>query len=149
MRQPQDDFGETLVEVLMTVAIIGIALGALIGALTVSLSSSVEHRSLANIDTVLRSYAETIKYDVQLQSSPWYVDCAGVTSSAYNGRGVTAPPGPTGWTQPYIVGIQYLNGSTASLDNPCQAGDFQLLTVGLRGPDGTLEQMTFGVRSPS
>ena len=71
MRNSRTDAGETFVELLIAVSVIVIAVVGLLGALAVSLSSSFEHRSLANIDTVIRSYAETVKYDVELQPSPW------------------------------------------------------------------------------
>ena len=136
MSAKRDDRGETFVELLVTVTVLGIAVVGVLGALMISLSSSYEHRSLANIDTVLRSYAETIKYDVELQPSPWYQDCATVASSSDNGNAIAAPPAPTGWSRPYVVGIQYLNNTSGVMDNPCQAGDSQLITVGLRAADG-------------
>jgi type II secretory pathway pseudopilin PulG len=70
--------GDTLVEVLIAIVIIGIGAVALIGALTTSITSSATYRSLSTIDTVLKSFAEGVKYDVQLQPAPTalYSNCA-------------------------------------------------------------------------
>jgi hypothetical protein len=52
------------------------------GALIQSIGGSVEHRSLATVDTVLKSFAESAKYEIQLQpvvpgvSAPLFAECA-------------------------------------------------------------------------
>lgn len=145
--------GDTLLEVLIAVVLISLTVAALLGALVTSITSAGEHRTLADIDTVLKSYAENAQYAIDLQSSPWYTDCATVTtgaSSAYDGRTVTTPPVPSGWSEgPYIVGIRYWNNTTHGFDSPCQAGDEQLLTLGATAPNGITQTLTIGLRSPS
>ncbi len=51
--------GETLVEVLLSVIILGVASVALIAAFGTDISASAEHRSLANFDTALASSIAT------------------------------------------------------------------------------------------
>lgn len=150
-RQCRDERGETLIEIIVAIGVLSIAVAALLGALITSLGSSAEHRSLSTVDTVLRSYAETAKFDIQLQPHPWYQDCAGVTSSppAYGSHALTAQNVPTGWSQPWIVGITYWNISSGAFDTLCQSGDYQLLTLAVGAPDGSTKTVTIGLRSPT
>jgi len=59
--------------------IIGVAVVAMLGALTTSISASVEHRSLANDDTLAKSFLDTVKYQLQLKPSPGFVSGCGAT----------------------------------------------------------------------
>ena len=141
-----DDRGDTLVEVLVTVVIVGLAAVAILGTLLISISSSTQHRYLANDDTLARSAIEAIKQQVELQqsSSSAFVDCSSATST-------TAPPHPTGnpqvilsdWTATgtyhitlpsipagysgfsansvQISKVQCFNASSGGLDSTCYA----------------------------
>jgi len=62
--------GDTLVEVLIAVVVIALCAVAILGALTTTLSSSGEHRSLAADDAILTSFAEQVKEVVELGSNP-------------------------------------------------------------------------------
>jgi type II secretory pathway pseudopilin PulG len=53
--------GETLAEIIVTIAIVGLAVVALLGALATGISASSTHRQRASADTVARSVAEAIK----------------------------------------------------------------------------------------
>jgi type II secretory pathway pseudopilin PulG len=145
--------GDTLIEVLIALVIMSLAVVALLGGLVSSITSSAEHRSLSTIDTVLKSYAETAKYDIELQPSPWYLDCASVTSSTSTYKGVTgpqvisAPSLPAGWST--SLTIQYWNTKTDVLDPLCQPNDYQLLTLGVTGANGVSQTLTLGLRSPT
>ena len=70
--------GDTLIEVLIAIVVIAIGVVALLGALTTSITSSATYRSLATIDTVLKDFAEAVKYDVQQvpTASSLYTNCA-------------------------------------------------------------------------
>lgn len=145
------DRGDTLVELIVAVGVLSIAVAGLLGALMTSWGSSAEHRSLTTVDTVLRTFAEEAKYDIQLQSSPWYQDCATVTSSppAYAGHRLAAPANlPSGWSAPFIQSIRYWN-SSGVFDATCQSGDYQVLTVAVSAPDGAAKTLTIGLRSPT
>jgi type II secretory pathway pseudopilin PulG len=151
--------GDTLIEVLISIAILGITITALLGALLTTITSASEHRSLASLDTVLRSYSEQLKYDVQLQgTSSWFTQCATVSSPT------TSPPQYQGHTiiplrQPpsahysvVILAIKYWNDSTNVFDTACSApGDqsgFQLVTFQVTAPNGVAEPLSVGVRTP-
>jgi type II secretory pathway pseudopilin PulG len=68
--------GDTLLEILVALVIISISVVALLGVLTTSITSSTEYRSLTTTDTVLKSFADALKYDVELSSTPIYNNCA-------------------------------------------------------------------------
>lgn len=163
------DVGDTLIEVLIAIAVLGLCIAALLGALMTSIRSSVEHRSLANIDAVLRSYAEAAKSQIELGPSPFYQPCPSTTSTSYAGQTIAlpanAPPPPTGWSSPFIVGLQFLHATynpntqsnvVSGPDSVCTSGascnpqpDYQLLTVGVVGPDGSSQNLTVGLRDPT
>lgn len=165
----RNDAGDTLIEVLIAIAVLGICIAALLAALMTAIRSSVEHRSLANIDAVLRSYAEAAKAQIELGSAPIYQPCPSVTSATYAGTTISlpadAPQPPAGWSAPFIVGIQYLHdtynqntqtNTSSGPDSVCASGpscspspDYQLLTVSVTGPDGSSQSLTVGLRDPS
>jgi type II secretory pathway pseudopilin PulG len=75
------DAGDTLVELLVALAIISICVVGLIGGLASAIGSAGNHRNLTNLDAALKDFAEVVRYDVQLQpytstSAPLYARCA-------------------------------------------------------------------------
>jgi len=54
------DAGETLVELLITVAVLGIAVTAIVGGLMVAVDASSLHRNQAQAQHLLRDWAETV-----------------------------------------------------------------------------------------
>jgi hypothetical protein len=72
MRRVNSEAGDTLIEVILAVVIVSIAVVSLLGGLVVSITSSSEHRSLATIDTILKSFAETAEYQIQLSPTPLF-----------------------------------------------------------------------------
>jgi type II secretory pathway pseudopilin PulG len=144
----RSEAGDSLVEVLVAIVIIGLTATALLGALATSLTGSAEHRSYASIDTVLKSYAETAKYDIQLQpTTPWFADCASTTTASYNGHPLPSSP-PAHYTVG-LASIQYWNGVTMSFDTACGVNDhtgYQQLTFTATGPNGFTQSMLVSVR---
>jgi type II secretory pathway pseudopilin PulG len=59
--------GDTLVEVLIAIAVIGITAAALLGGFSTSIAASADHKSLSSLDTVLKSFVETATYQIQQQ----------------------------------------------------------------------------------
>jgi type II secretory pathway pseudopilin PulG len=73
--------GDTLIEVLVGITIISIGVLAILGSLITSTSASVTHRSLAGLDSILRSFAESARYQIQTQpadgsAGPLFRPCA-------------------------------------------------------------------------
>ena len=93
------DRGDTLVEVLVAVVIIGITVVAVLGALLTTTSASVQHRNSTNFATYLASFAESARQAVEFQayngssSGPAFVAC----TSSYSIVGSPIPKsGPVG-----------------------------------------------------
>src|SRR5262245_7635352 len=85
------DAGETLIEVLITMIILGGAIAALVGGISTTVLLSSRHRDLATANALLRSYAEAIKENARTGYQP----CA-TTYNNLTGRYVQ----PTGWATP-------------------------------------------------
>jgi prepilin-type N-terminal cleavage/methylation domain-containing protein len=115
MNTPQtrwtSEAGMTLSEILVAVAILGIAVATIVGGLAQASSSSDRHRKAATADTALKSFAEHIKQKVAVGA---YVQCPTTTTSSYASlSGWTAP---TGYTVS-VDSVKYWNGS--SFDAAC------------------------------
>ena len=63
------DAGDTLVEIMIAVVIIGISAAGILGGLAAVLGSSGTHRSLTTLDAIVKSFAETAKYQIQSQAA--------------------------------------------------------------------------------
>lgn len=105
MRRAHGERGETLVELLVTVVIMGSAIVALVAGVATAVASSDTHRQDATAEGVMRSYAERVQNTA-------YSDCA--TSYA---PGYSVPPG---WTAT-ITSIQYLQSDDASYGSTCSS----------------------------
>lgn len=62
-RPERADRGETLIEALITIGILGVAVVALLGSLLLGVRTSVQHRKAAQAQAELRSWAERISRD--------------------------------------------------------------------------------------
>jgi type II secretory pathway pseudopilin PulG len=94
--------GETLVELLVTVVILGTSIVAVVLGVATAVASSDSHRQEATAEGVLRSLAERI---ADPRDVP-YQDCA--TTGTYS----VSPPGfnpPPGWTLS-VTNVAYLQG---------------------------------------
>ena len=52
----------------MAIAIIGISVAGILGGLAAAIGSSGTHRTLTNLDAIVRSFVETAKYEIQNQA---------------------------------------------------------------------------------
>jgi len=168
--------GDTLVEVLMAIVIISLTAVALLGGLVTSITASGEHQSLATIDSLMKSYAEAAKYQIELQptvahppSGPVYQDCSGsgsanaVLTAYQNEVQFTYPSGYT--KAAYPISITALEPWSTSLNKWDPAGcptgganhdanGLQLLTIQASQIDLTdhvtiaSDQMQIVVRNP-
>lgn len=134
------DRGDTLLEVLIALAVVAIAATALIGGVLTSITASSAHRSLAVNDGDLKSYADAAQNQIQRQASPLFADCA--TTYA-----VTPPALPANYTVS-ITGIQYWNGT--AFGATCPGGNApQLITITATSPTQVQSALSFVVRQPS
>ncbi|MDP9222734.1 MAG: hypothetical protein M3P18_02565 [Actinomycetota bacterium] len=88
------DAGESLIEIVVTIVVIGGAVTALLAALATAALSSATHRHLVTADTVMRSYAEATKIAVRR-------DCgSGLTSYSLSSYAAPAPYNASQTPQP-------------------------------------------------
>src|SRR5579862_6744942 len=97
--------GETLVEILVTVAIMGLAFVGIFAGLTGSFTMSAAHRDSADGTNLLVSAADAVK-------AASYVPCPTLSTSSYNPtQGVSLP---AGWsaTNVAVTAVKGWNGSS-------------------------------------
>jgi Tfp pilus assembly protein PilV len=96
--------GETLIELLVTVVILGTAVVALVGALAVAVRVSDIHRKQATAGASVRAFAEAL--ETRVAAAPTgYVNCA--TTVSYAGA---YPSVPAGYVAT-ITAVSYWDGS--------------------------------------
>lgn len=133
-----DDRGETLLELLIAVAILGIAVVAIVGGIGVGVLMSDVHRKQATAGTAARDFGEAIEHKVLAGG---YVLCASPSSYA-------APPGytaPTGFTSS-VTSVRYWSGTAWGSSCGADSG-LQQVNVRVASTDGRAsEQLTVVVR---
>src|SRR5690242_1565845 len=87
-----EERGETLVELLVALAILGIAVVAVIGAFGSSITLSDVHRKQASAGAAVRNYAELVADYV---AGTGYSSCAAASAYSAGTVGYTAPSGYT------------------------------------------------------
>ena len=88
------DAGDTLVEILIAVVIIGLTVAGLVGGLAADIGTSGTHRGIASLDGMVRSFAEEVRQVVQLSPS-------GAQFTPCNGATPTTPPAYRMISAPY------------------------------------------------
>lgn len=101
--------GETLVELLITVAIMGIAMVAVFGTIWTSLRVADYHKKDVDADAVVRNFAESMQESTGTFA---YVPCATLSgASAYPSY---SPQAPNADYSAVITKIEYLTGNSSS-----------------------------------
>jgi Tfp pilus assembly protein PilV len=116
------DSGESLIELLVAIVVIGIGVTALLGAWQIAVASSSLNANQSKAQAVVRSWAESIS--TVTDTGPYaYVPCAGAAS-------IPAASGlPTGFTA-VVSGVQYWTVSGWSV--ACPATDLGAERVSLK-----------------
>ena len=134
------DRGETLLELLIAVVIMGVAVVAVIGMLVNSVQLSDVHRKQATASEAVRDYGEAITNTVD---GGGYVACAGTASYA-------SPAGfavPAGYAKS-VASVRYWTGSAWQSSCSADTG-LQQLTIQVASADGRAsEQLVVVVRKP-
>lgn len=97
----EDESGFSLVEILITVVIVGIAFAAILGGMVTSIVVSDVHRKQASTDALVRSAAEAVK-----DLSVAYVSCANAGDYAS-----ALPAAPSGYAVS-ISSVEYWDGTS-------------------------------------
>jgi len=133
----RSEAGDTLVEVLLAIVVLGLTSVALLTAFGTIISSSAEYRRLATMDTVLRSASEQAISQVGQQSGALFASCE---SAGPSGPGQVNFSLPAGYTA-VVSSVQYWNASatppvfnppstwSGTSFSPCIPSAPQLLTI--------------------
>ena len=109
----RSESGDTLIEVLLAIVILGIASVAILLAFATSISGSAEHRNLTTMDTVLRTSAEQAISQIQQASSAQWGNCTTNTDTS----NVTFSL-PSGYTAA-ITSVRYWSNSNSNFTGSC------------------------------
>jgi type II secretory pathway pseudopilin PulG len=124
----RDESGETLVEIVIALVILGFIVSAYLASLATASTSSKTHRDLVTADAVLRDYAEATKGAVR-------ASCAG-SATTYT----VSFSSPSGFAPPTPV-----PGST----QPCPATtSVSVVHLTIAMPNGTVKSLDIDVRAP-
>lgn len=145
-----NDQGETLVEVLVAVAILGLAGVAVLVGMGLAAKASRIHRAETTGSAQLRSYAEDIQQTVTNDPTKYTTACAN-QATAYLGSAVGFST-PTGFNDPtYTIQSIGQNSSGQVINVGCGSTDvgLQKLTLSMASKDGsTTETLAFVLRRP-
>jgi hypothetical protein len=136
----REDAGESLIELLVAVVVMGLAVVVIVGGFAAGVMMSDLHRKQATAGAYVRDYAEAIENTV---GGGGYVDCAVVGTYA-SPAGFTVP---SGYTPSVVPGsVRYWSGSAWQGSCATDTG-LQQLTVQVASADGRAsEQLTIVLR---
>lgn len=120
------DDGLSLVELMVAVAILGIAFVAIVGGMSTAVYVSDVHRKQATAGTVLREYAEVVE-------AAAYQPCTGASQPSYGF------PAPAGYTAEVVAGsVEVWDGNTPAGFVSCSSTDpgLQRMRLTVTSDDG-------------
>jgi type II secretory pathway pseudopilin PulG len=122
------DRGETLIELLVAIVILGLGTVAIVGGILISVDSSTMHRNQAQAQALLHSWAERIS----AVTDATYTPCAGTGAFGSPPNGTV----PTGFgTQ--VTQVQYWDPSTSGFVTACSTDSgVQRVRLTVTAPSG-------------
>ena len=145
-RVERSERGDTMIEVLLALIVLGLTSVALIVAFSTTLSASAEHRALTSGDIAVNNYSQQVIAGIEanqdLFTCPTPARNATQNTAYYNTELALTSPSPS---LPSISSVQYWNGSAWSTS--CIANASELITVSVAS--GTTPAMSFVVDSPT
>lgn len=140
LRRCDAERGETLVELLVTVVIVGTAVVALVGALALAVRVSDIHRKQATAGAAVRAFAEAI--ETRVSATAGYVNCA--TPASYAGAYTGTPNGYTAT----ITAVEYWDGTAFATTCTTDTG-IQRVSLQVASDDGrATETLDVVLRQP-
>ena len=139
--QAQPEAGDTLVEILISLAVIGITVTAILGAFVTTISASTEQRNLASADAFLRGFVNTAIYDISLSSTPLFVACASSLPATYSQITPVAP------SSTFSASIKTISAPPAGCSS--SSPSTQQLMAQVTSTNGVSDSTTFVVYPPS
>jgi type II secretory pathway pseudopilin PulG len=138
----QDSRGETLIELLISMTILGITVVALVIGIGTSIVVSDTHRKEAVAGSAVRSYAEAIENSVDAASTS-YGSCA--TPATYASTpGFTAPSGYTAT----VTAVTYWNGTGFATSCAADLGVQRLALTVASADSRATERLVLVIRRP-
>lgn len=140
-RDVSTDGGETLIELLVAIAVMGIAAVAIVGSLTTGILVSGIHRNEATAGAAVRGYAEAIETSIAAGN---YVDCASTSSYSASAVAFAAPTG-------FVISAYTITYWTGSAWGSCTTpdGGVQRVTLTVSSADGkAVESLAVILRKP-
>lgn len=149
------DRGDTLLEVLIALVIIGLTAAALLTAFATAITSSRVHRDIATNDQVLRSVTETAFSQIQQDASPKYISCGSAADYQLYFNPSAALPNGSPLSALYakyqiaVTSVEYWDSSNNSFGTSCAPGSTtpQLITMTMTPPYGSSSQFQLTVAS--
>jgi len=146
--------GDTLIEILIAITVIGLTGVALLGAFASAISASVAYRRTATVGLELKDFAEAATYQIQSTStSPLYTECAAVGVNASKSQ-VSYNGAPIAFT--LSAGYQFTTATIAFLTGTsfgsCTAGQYQpqmITTTVANTTTGAAQSLSFIVIDPN
>ncbi|MCU1363894.1 MAG: hypothetical protein JWM55_1722, partial [Acidimicrobiaceae bacterium] len=145
-RRQFDEVGDTLIELLFTLVIVGICAAGLLAAFSTSISASAEQRGLVTVNTLVRDGSAELSSD--FQSTPAdYVSCASTTTTppSYQALVASLPAPPSSYTEA-VSSISYLSGGGYVSNCPPGSKAPQLITFTVSGPYSTGGSASFVIQ---
>ena len=128
MTRQRSESGETLLEIVMALVIIGLVVTAYFATYSTSAMGSTSQRDLVTADGILRHYAETIKGAVRH-------DCASSTTYTTTSTSTTVP-------------ANFLVTVNPGTQNCPAATTVQPIAINVKLPRGATKSLNIEVRSP-
>jgi len=128
MRTRSREAGDSLIEIILAMVIIGAVVSALLAAIVTNQNGSTAARSFVTADHVLRNYAESVKQTVRTSCTA---------------------PGVV-WTPSYTAPAGYTISSLSSAMRTCPAvTSVQQVDLSVTLPNGsTVKRLSIAVRTP-
>jgi prepilin-type N-terminal cleavage/methylation domain-containing protein len=139
-RSVKGDRGETLLELIVAITILGICVVAFGTSIALGAQVSDRHRRQADATAYVRNYAELIESYV---AGGHYLPCAGPNAYAPGAVGLTMAPG---YTAGHTAGLTYAGSAwgACTTDNGAQQLTLTVSTTDNRGS----EQLVMVIRKP-
>jgi Tfp pilus assembly protein FimT len=121
LKPKYDDRGDTLVEILMAVVLIGIVFSAFVIAIAMGSTASSTHRTLVTADALLRDYAEATKAAVRRDCGVISPTTYTTTTTSVPGFSFSSTSNPAGQNCPAVSAVQQVDLSVAASNGPSRS----------------------------
>jgi prepilin-type N-terminal cleavage/methylation domain-containing protein len=160
-RFDSDDRGETLLELVIAIVILGVCVVAIYGGFAASVRMTTIHRNQAGAGAAVHNYAETLANFIAAPSTPPTppptppaTTTTGYTACATAGVNSPYRPGAVSYTAPpnftaSVIDVSYWTGSAFAGSCPSPDKGVELVTLQVQSADqSAVEKVTIVVRKP-